>query len=61
MNFLRGIVVKTRRDRIRNTHVGGGGLKMEEIQNQMKRSRLRWFGHIKKEWMSIEYQDDYWK
>jgi hypothetical protein len=40
MEFLRGAVGKTRRDRIRNTHIRGE-LKMEEIQNQIERRRLR--------------------
>jgi hypothetical protein len=36
-NFLRGIVGKTRIDRIRNTYMRGD-FKMEKIRNQMKRS-----------------------
>jgi hypothetical protein len=35
MKFLRAIVGKTRRDRIRNTYIRGE-LKMEEIQNQIE-------------------------
>jgi hypothetical protein len=42
---LRGIVRKTRRDR--NTYIRGE-LKMKGIHNQTKRSRLRWFGRVKK-------------
>jgi hypothetical protein len=47
MKFLRGTVGKTRRDRIRNTYIRGQ-LKMEQIQNQIEESRLRWFGHVKR-------------
>jgi hypothetical protein len=47
MKFLGGIMGKTRRERIRNTYIRGE-LKMDEIQNQIKRSRLRWFGHVKR-------------
>jgi hypothetical protein len=36
MKFLRGIVGKTRRERIRNTYITGE-LKMEEIQNQPRK------------------------
>jgi hypothetical protein len=58
MKFPRAIVEKKpRRDRIINTHITEQ-LRMEEIQNQIERSRLRWFGHVKK-WMSVEYQKDY--
>jgi hypothetical protein len=39
-------VEKTRSDRISNTHIRGE-LKMEEIQNQIDESRLRWSGHVK--------------
>jgi hypothetical protein len=47
MNFWSGIMRKTRRDRIRNIHIWGE-LKMEEIQNQIEESRLKWFGHVKR-------------
>jgi hypothetical protein len=47
MKLLGGIVGKTKRDRIRNTYIRGE-LNMEEIQNQIKRSRMRWFGHVKR-------------
>jgi hypothetical protein len=30
------------------TRTWGGELEMEEIQNQIKRSGLRWFGHVKR-------------
>jgi uncharacterized Fe-S cluster-containing protein len=41
IKFLRGIVGKTRTDRIRNTYIRGE-LKIEEIQNKTERSKLRW-------------------
>jgi hypothetical protein len=46
MKFLKtiGIVGKPMTDRIRETYIRGE-LKMEEIQNQIKESRLKWFGH----------------
>jgi hypothetical protein len=48
VKFLRAIVGKTRRERIRNTYIRGQ-LKMEEIQNQIEESRLRWLvGYVKK-------------
>jgi hypothetical protein len=47
MKFLRVIVGKTRRHRIINTYIRGE-LKMERIQNQTERSRLRWSGHVKR-------------
>jgi hypothetical protein len=47
IKFLRGIVGKTKRERIRNTYIRGE-LKMEEIQNQIEESRLRWFGRRKR-------------
>jgi hypothetical protein len=39
MKFLRATVGKNRRDRIRNTYIKGE-LMIEEIQNQIKRSRV---------------------
>jgi hypothetical protein len=42
MKFLRGMVEKIRRDRVRNTYVKGEK-KMEKIQNQFKISDFRWF------------------
>jgi hypothetical protein len=60
-----GTVGRTRRDRMRNRYIREE-VKMEEIQNQIESSGLRWFGHVKRmdeyrftEWMSIEYQKDY--
>jgi hypothetical protein len=40
MKFVRAIVGKTRRKRIRNTYIRGE-LKMEGIQNRIEESRLR--------------------
>jgi hypothetical protein len=47
MKFQTATVGTTRSDRIRNTYISGE-LKMEEIQNQIERSRLRFFGHVKR-------------
>jgi hypothetical protein len=47
MKFWRAIMRKSTGDRIRNTYIRGEQ-KMEEIQNQMKERRLRWFGHVKR-------------
>jgi hypothetical protein len=43
MKFMRG---RTRKDRVINTYIRGE-LSMEETQNKIERSRLRWFGHVK--------------
>jgi hypothetical protein len=45
MKFLKAIVGKTRT----------GELKAEGIQNQTERSRLRWFGQVKR----IQYEQEY--
>jgi hypothetical protein len=45
MNFLSGIMGKTRR--IRNIYIHRE-LKMEEIQNQIEESTLRWSGHAER-------------
>jgi hypothetical protein len=47
MKFLKATVVKTWTYRIKNTYISGD-LKMEEIQNQIKESKLRWSGHVKR-------------
>jgi hypothetical protein len=47
MKLLRAVVGKIRRDSIMNAYTRGE-LKMEETQNEIKRSFLRWFGHIKR-------------
>lgn len=47
MKFLRQTMGDTRRDRIRKTYITGE-VKFEEIQNQIKRSRLRWFEHVRR-------------
>jgi hypothetical protein len=46
MKLLRGIMGKPRRDRVRNMYINGE-LKIEEVQNQIKRSGVRWFRHNK--------------
>jgi hypothetical protein len=47
VKFMRAIVGKCRRGRIRNTHIREE-LKVEEIQNQIKESIVRWFVHVKR-------------
>jgi hypothetical protein len=47
MKFLRQTMGKTQRERIRNTYIRGQ-VKIEEIQNQTARSRLRWFEHVRR-------------
>jgi hypothetical protein len=45
MEFLRAIMGKIKRDRIRNAHMREE-LRMEDVQNQTAINRLRWFGHV---------------
>jgi hypothetical protein len=59
MKFLRLIMGKTKRKRIRNANIREE-LRMEDIQNQIERNRLRWFRYVKR-MMSTEYQKEYWK
>jgi hypothetical protein len=47
MKFLRVIMGQNKRDRIRNAHIRDE-LTMENIQNQIKKNRLKWFGHVKR-------------
>jgi hypothetical protein len=47
MKFLRAIMGKTKKDSIRNAHIREE-LRMEDIQNQIKGHRLKWFGHVKR-------------
>jgi hypothetical protein len=47
MRFLRSTVGKTRRDRIRNTNIREM-LGVEKLGDRMGRTRLRWFGHMKR-------------
>jgi hypothetical protein len=47
MKFLRAVIEKTKRDRIRNAHVREE-FRMGDIQNQIEGNRLRWFGHVKR-------------
>jgi hypothetical protein len=47
MKCLRAIIRKTKRERIRNAHTREE-LRMEDIQNQIKGNKLRWFEHVKR-------------
>ncbi|KAI5750843.1 hypothetical protein M8J77_001701 [Diaphorina citri] len=47
MKFLRSILGKTRRDRIRN-EVIGTTVGEESLNKRIERQRLRWFGHMRK-------------
>jgi hypothetical protein len=47
MKILRTIIGKTKRDRIRNAHIREE-LRIEDIQNQIKGNRVRWFGRVKR-------------
>ena len=49
MRFLRSIVQKTRKDRIRNKEMRNR-LKIEKLQGVLDGNRIRWFGHV----MSLE-------
>jgi hypothetical protein len=45
MKFLRGILGKTRRDKIRNDDIREQ-LKVDNIKHDMERKRLKWYGHV---------------
>jgi uncharacterized Fe-S cluster-containing protein len=45
MKFLRGILGKTRRDKVRNNDVREQ-LKVDDIKHDMERNRLKWYGHV---------------
>jgi hypothetical protein len=45
IKFLRGILGKTRRDKIRNNDIREQ-LKVDEIKHDMERNRLKWYGHV---------------
>jgi hypothetical protein len=47
MKVLSAIVGQTTTGRHRNTHIREE-FRMEGTQNQVKRNRLRWFGHVKR-------------
>ena len=47
MKFLRSMAGKTQRDKIRNDNIRES-LGIEKIQHQIERTRLRWFGHMKR-------------
>ena len=45
MKFMRGILEKTRRDKIRNTVISED-LKIQEIKRDIENIRLQWYGHV---------------
>jgi hypothetical protein len=45
MKFLREIIGKTRRDRIRNDDIREQ-LKVDDIKTDIEKNRLRWYGHV---------------
>jgi hypothetical protein len=45
MKFLRGILGKTRRDKVRNNDIREQ-LKVDDIKHDMGRNRLKWYGHV---------------
>jgi hypothetical protein len=45
MKFLRGILGKTRRDKIKNNNIREQ-LKVDDIKHDMERNRLKWYGHF---------------
>ena len=47
MKMLRFALGVTRKDRIRNEHVRGT-VKVGPISKKVKKSRLRWYGHVKR-------------
>jgi hypothetical protein len=57
MKFLRAIMGKTMKDRIRNAHIREE-LRMEDIQKQIEGNRLRWLRHVKR-MIGTEYKRDY--
>uniref|UniRef100_A0A8D9F0W9 Endonuclease-reverse transcriptase n=2 Tax=Cacopsylla melanoneura TaxID=428564 RepID=A0A8D9F0W9_9HEMI len=47
MKFIRSIVGKTRRDRIRNEEIRRS-VDVEKLQDKIERSRLKWYGHMQR-------------
>jgi hypothetical protein len=45
MKYLREILGKTRRDKIRNDDIREQ-LKVDDIKNDIERNRLKWYGHV---------------
>jgi hypothetical protein len=45
MKFLREILGKTRRDKIKNDDIREQ-LKADDIKNDIERIRLKWYGHV---------------
>ena len=47
MKFLRSMVQKTRRDRVRNEDIRKE-LGVQKLNDKLEQNRLRWFGHVKR-------------
>lgn len=47
MKFLRSMLGKTRRDRVRNVDVRKE-IGVEKVNDKIEKSRLKWFGHVKR-------------
>ena len=47
MKFLRSMVQKTRRDRVRNEDIRKE-LGIQKLNDKLEQNRLRWFGHVKR-------------
>ena len=47
MRFLRSMIGKTRRDRVRNEDVRKE-IGVDKMNDRIERNRLRWFGHVKR-------------
>ena len=45
MKFLRTILNKAKKDRKRNNNIKSE-LGVDQIENDIQKSRLRWFGHV---------------
>jgi hypothetical protein len=45
MKFLKGILRKTRKDKIRNNNIREQ-LKVDSIKHNMESNRVKWYGHI---------------
>ena len=45
MKFLRSILRKTRKDRVRNVDVWKE-IRVERLNDRIEKSRLKWFGHV---------------
>jgi hypothetical protein len=47
VKFLRGMMGRTKRDRIRNAGIREKEIRMH-VKNQIERNRLSWFGQVKR-------------